>query len=202
MYIFNATKQPLRAGSLVGAMIAATLSLCISSADAAGPQMAPADKAAVLPAQFAITATFQELMDAEMDAPSEKIWTAVSIVNDASGSHEKTPSTPDEWQELRRQAIRLAETSNLLMIPGRPVAGTTVKTTVKSKELLDVAAIQKRLAVNPAALAAFAQSARTVALQLVDAVDRRDVQKLSDLGGSLDEVCEACHKTFWYPDQK
>jgi hypothetical protein len=55
---------------------------------------------------------------------------------------------------------------------------------------------------NPAALAAFAQSNRTVALQLVDAVDRRDVQKLSDLGGSLDEVCEACHKTFWYPDQK
>jgi hypothetical protein len=36
----------------------------------------------------------------------------------------------------------------------------------------------------------------------VDAVDQRDVQKFSDLGGSLDEVCEACHKTFWYPDQK
>ena len=98
--------------------------------------------------------------------------------------------------------MRLAETSNLLMIPGRPVAGPNVKTTVKSMEALDVEAIQKRLAANPAALAAFAQSARTVALQLVDAIDKHDVQKLSDLGGSLDEVCEACHKTFWYPDQK
>ena len=201
MYIFSATKQPLRAGSLVAAMIAATLSLCISSADAEGPKKAAAGKVAV-PARFAVTATFQELMDAEMDAPSEKIWAAVSIVNDKSGTHQKMPSTPEEWLELRRQAIRLAETSNLLMIPGRPVAGPNVKTTIKSQEPLDVAAIQKRLAANPAALAAFAQSARTVSLQLVDAVDRRDVQKFSDLGGSLDEVCEACHKTFWYPDQK
>ena len=201
MHISSVTDNPLRAGSLVAAIIAVTLSLCISSADAEGPKKAAAGKVAV-PARFAVTATFQELMDAEMDAPSEKIWAAVSIVNDASGMHQKTPSTPDEWQELRRQAIRLAETSNLLMIPGRPVAGPNVKTTVKSREPLDVATIQKRLDTNPAALAAFAQSNRTVALQLVDAVDRRDVQKLSDLGGSLDEVCEACHKTFWYPDQK
>jgi len=201
MYIFSATKERLLAGSLVGAMIAATLSLYISSADAEGPTKAAVAKVTV-PAQFAVTATFQELMDAEMDATSEKIWGAVSIVNDKSGTHQKTPSTPEEWQELRRQAIRLAETGNLLMIPGRPVAGPNVKTTLKSLEPLDVATIQKRLAANPAALTAFAQSSRTVALQLVDAIDQRDVQKLSDLGGSLDEVCEACHKTFWYPDQK
>ncbi len=201
MHISSTTDKPLRAGTLVGATIAATLSLCISSADAAAPKKDAAGKVAV-PAQFAVTATFQELMDAEMDATSEKIWNAVSIVNDESGTHQKTPSTPAEWQELRRQAIRIAEASNLLMIPGRPVAGPNVKTTIKSVEPLDVAAIQKRLAANPAALAAFAQSARTVALQLVDAVDKHDVQKLSDLGGSLDEVCEACHKTFWYPEQK
>jgi hypothetical protein len=200
MHIFKVTDIPLQTGSLVGAVIAATLSLCISSADAAGPTKDAAGKVTV-PEQFAVTATFQELMDAEMDAPSDMIWKAVSVVNDASGTHEKTPSTPDEWQELRRQAIRLAETSNLLMIPGRPVAGPNVKTTVKSKEQLDVAAIQNRLAANPAALTAFAQSTRTVAQQLVDAIDRRDVQKLTDLGGSLDEVCEACHKTFWYPNQ-
>jgi hypothetical protein len=182
-------------------MIAAIFSLSIPSADAEVPKKADLGKVTV-PAQFAVTATFQELMDAEMDAPSEKIWTAVSIVNDASGTHQRTPSTPDEWQELRRQSIRLAETSNLLMIPGRPVAAANVKTTIKSQEALDVAAIKKRLAANPAALAAFAQSARIVALQLVEAVDRRDVQKFSDLGSTLDEVCEACHKTFWYPDQK
>lgn len=196
MHISSVTDHPLRAGSLIGAVIAATLSLCIASADAAGPKKAAA------PAQFAVTATFQELMDAEMDATSEKIWNAVSVVTDESGTHQKTPSTPAEWQELRRQAIRLAETTNLLMIPGRPVAGPNVKTTVKSTEPLDVAAIQKRLAANPSALAAFSQSTRTVALQLMAAIDRRDLQKLSDLGGSLDEVCEACHKTFWYPDQK
>lgn len=199
MYIYSATKQPLRAGSLVSAMIAAILSLCISSADAAQPKAA-AGKVAV-PAQVGVTATVQELM-VEMAAASGKIWNAVSVVTDASGTHQKAPSTPAEWQELRRQGIRLAETSKLLMTPGRPVAGPNVKTTVESMEPLDVAVIQQRLAANPAALAGCAQSVHTVALQLVDAVDRRDAQKFSDLGGSLDEVVEACHRTFWYPDQK
>jgi cytochrome c556 len=86
------------------------------------------------------------------------------------------------------------------MTPGRPVADPKVNTTLKSREPLDVAAIQERLIANPSALAAFAKSARTVALQLVKAVDKRDLQKFSELGGSLDEVCEACHKTFWYPN--
>jgi hypothetical protein len=181
-------------------MIAATLSLCISSADAAEPKKASAGKVAVH-AQIAANATVQELM-VEISAASEKIWNAVSIVTDESGTHEKTPSTQAEWQDLRLQAIRLAEASDLLMTPGRPVAGPNVKTTVKSKEPLDVAAIQKRLDANPAALAGCAQSVRTIAMQLVEAVDRRDLQKFSELGGSLDEVSEACHKTFWYPDQK
>ena len=200
MQIPSVTDKALRAGRLVSAMIAATLSLCIFSADAAEPKKAEAGKVAA-PAQLAATATVQELMVA-MSAASGKIWNAVSVVNDESGTHDKTPSTPAEWQDLRRQAMLIAEASKLLMIPGRPVAGPNVKTTVESKEPLDVATIQKRLAANPAALAACAQSVRAVALQLVDAVDRRDVQKFSDLGSSLDEVIEGCHKTFWYPDQK
>ncbi|MFA9216773.1 MAG: hypothetical protein ACEQSK_06670 [Sphingomonadaceae bacterium] len=198
MHISSMTNQPLRAGSLVSAVLAATLALCIASADAAEPKQGAAGNVA---ASVNPKATVQELM-VEIGAASEKIWNAVSVVTDASGTHERTPSTPAQWKELRGQALRLAEMSKLLMTPGRPVAGPNVKTTVTSMEPLDVAAIQQRLDANPAALAGCAQSVRTVAMQLVAAADRRNVQKFSELGGSLDEIAENCHKTFWYPDQK
>ncbi|MGU7771565.1 hypothetical protein ACV229_15445 [Burkholderia sp. MR1-5-21] len=196
--------RSLRAGGLIGATLtAASLFLFIASADAAGPEKASGTKPDVhkiaVPPQLAITATFQEIMDAEMDPASEKVWKAVGVTNDATGTHQKAPSTPAEWQELRRQSIRLAEAANLIMLPGRHVAAGS--TTIKSMEPLDVAAIQKRLAANPVVLAAFAESFRGVALQLVDAVDKRDAAAFSKAGEALDGVCEGCHKTFWYPDE-
>jgi cytochrome c556 len=33
------------------------------------------------------------------------------------------------------------------------------------------------------------------------AADKRDVAAITDVGGTLDEVCESCHKLFWYPDE-
>jgi len=183
---FSHAHRSPQASPLVSAMIAATLSLCTRSA---------------LAAPVAATPTVQQLM-VTMAAASGKIWNAVGVVNDASGTHEKAPSTPAEWHELRRQAMLIAEASKLLATPGRPVAGHNTATTIEGGEPLDVTAIQQRLAANPAALGACAQSVHGVALQLAQAADRHDVQKFSDLGSTLDEVIEGCHKIFWYPDQK
>jgi cytochrome c556 len=35
---------------------------------------------------------------------------------------------------------------------------------------------------------------------LVAVADKKDVPAVTTLGGTLDEVCESCHKVFWYPD--
>ena len=43
---------------------------------------------------------------------------------------------------------------------------------------------------------------RDIGVKLVVAIDSKDVAALTDLGGTLDQVCESCHTKFWYPDQK
>jgi hypothetical protein len=38
-------------------------------------------------------------------------------------------------------------------------------------------------------------------MNTIQAIDRRDLDAMLELGGTLDEVCESCHITFWYPNQ-
>jgi hypothetical protein len=40
-----------------------------------------------------------------------------------------------------------------------------------------------------------------VGVKIVAAVDSRDTAALMELGGELDEACEACHTAFWYPEE-
>jgi hypothetical protein len=55
------------------------------------------------------------------------------------------------------------------------------------------------LAKQRPAWVAHAQVLRVAAMQSLAAVDARDIDKISAVGGAIDE---ACHLQFWYPDQK
>ena len=37
--------------------------------------------------------------------------------------------------------------------------------------------------------------------EMLTAIDGRNIQGMLDAGERIDEVCEACHSTFWYPNQ-
>ena len=37
--------------------------------------------------------------------------------------------------------------------------------------------------------------------EAIKAVDAKDIDKVSDAGGTIDSACEGCHLQFWYPDQ-
>jgi hypothetical protein len=42
---------------------------------------------------------------------------------------------------------------------------------------------------------------RSIALEALDVVKRKDVKELWDVGENLDTACEACHRSYWYPDE-
>jgi hypothetical protein len=168
---------------------------------ACSQQSEPAAPATRDPAPLAIAyapaSTLQEIMDSVVDPAADAIWDAVSFTSDASGTHEKKPTTAEEWHQLRRASVVLVESANLLAVPGRKVAVTS-KTLVN--EDLDLAAIQQRLDTRHAEFSALASALRDVGLKLIAAADRQDVEAITELGGKLDEVCEACHRPFWYPE--
>jgi hypothetical protein len=164
-----------------------------SGTSASGVAATPAAESPYKP-----TATFQEVMDSAVDPSADYIWNAVSTTVDKSGIHERKPVTDEDWHQLRRRAVLLAESANLIAVPGRKAANNTK--TLEEGIALDPEPIQKRLDANHAQLVGFAEALRQIAIKLVEAADHKDPVAVTEAGGTLDEVCEDCHKVFWYPD--
>jgi hypothetical protein len=135
-------------------------------------------------------------------APSAAVlWDAVGTVTGPKGTEDKQPRSEAEWLAVRRQALILIEASNLLLVPGRHVAWTAEhRTNPPGQGDLTPEAAEAAIDKNWPVWAAFATSLRATALGTLKTIDARDPNALMESGGAIDEACEACHKTFWYPD--
>jgi hypothetical protein len=67
-------------------------------------------------------ATIQDIMKTLVDPSADALWASVASTTTASGTENREPKTEDEWNEVRRYAISLAEAPNLLLTPGRQTA--------------------------------------------------------------------------------
>jgi len=54
---------------------------------------------------------------------------------------------------------------------------------------------------NPKAFSGFAAAMAANMDELVTAARAKNIAKVNDVSGALDEICEQCHKQFWYPKQ-
>jgi hypothetical protein len=144
-------------------------------------------------------ATIQELMQSEIDASADSIWDAVETTASAAGEVDKQPRTPEEWQQVRRNAIVLIEAANLLTIGERKLSTTPFP--AEAAGALDSAEIEQRIAANRDAFNQYAIALRQSAQSLLTAIDARNPEALVAAGSTLDQVCETCHMSFWYPKQ-
>ena len=148
-------------------------------------------------------AGIQDIMVGIIDPAADFLWASVSTTVSGNETVEKQPRTDQEWAEVRRQAILLAEGANLIMMDGRHVAkegakledhGTPGNLTAEQSE--------QAIANNRGSFTAFAQALRDVGHSMLVAADARNPQGLIDAGDTMDQVCEGCHLQFWYPGQK
>lgn len=138
-------------------------------------------------------ATLVEVMDAMVMPLAQALWDSVSYEDTVKG-----PATEEGWQKARAAAVSLAEASNALVIPGRSVAPPSRPTgdgELSAKEIHDL------IAQNRGAWVGHAHALHEVAMQAIAAIDAKNAEQLGDVGGTLDAVCEGCHKQFWYPNQ-
>jgi len=149
--------------------------------------------------QYRLTATIQELMDGQIDPSADALWDSVAYIATEQGTEDRQPRTDEDWKAVRTNALTLIEAANLLSMPGRRVAATSAAAGLGE---LTPAEIQQRLSTSHGAFVQFAHGLQDAALQALKAIDARDPQALMDAGGAIDEACEACHVTYWYPDQK
>jgi hypothetical protein len=142
-----------------------------------------------------------EIMDSMVMPAAGALWDAVGIDVTEKGQIEKKPETDEQWAQLRAAAVTLVESTNALIVPGRHAAPADAPAPDPDAGLAP-AEIEALLAKQRPAWVAHAQVLRVTAMQALAAVDARDIDKISEVGGAIDEACEGCHLQFWYPEQQ
>lgn len=152
---------------------------------------------------FRTTSTIREVMQSMVAPSAQGLWDSVGRVSDAKGTRDLEPRSDEEWAAVRRHAVSLMETTNLLLIPGRHVAREGQQT-LKADDAapgteLPPSEIEKRINQNWTTWIAMVHALHGSAASMLDAIDKKDVPRLESNGSDLDGVCESCHLIFWYP---
>lgn len=152
-------------------------------------------------ADFRPTATIKDIMDSMIDPSADAIWESVATVVDADGIHDMFPETDDEWAEVRRNAIRVLEGTNLLLMSGRDVAEPGAASENPEVEL-EPGQIQELIDGDREQWVSLAHGLYDMAANSLEAANARDVDALLESGATLDLACERCHLTYWYPNDE
>jgi hypothetical protein len=181
------------------ALIAALALSLVACAQKESPSAAAAEPK--IP--FRPDASIQDLMVNVIDHNADTLWESVAVISSAKGIEERQPRTDEEWAAVRVAAVALSEGTNLLMIPGRKVVHEGRKLQDSDVEgILKPEQIQALIDKDHIAFDSRALALHEAALAALAAIDAKDAVKLGEVGGVIDEACEQCHTTYWYPDQK
>src|SRR5215471_14576082 len=148
-----------------------------------------------------IYSSIKELMDAIVDPSADVLWGAAGTVVAKEGVHDLAPTTPEGWLDVRRAAVRIIEGGNLLMMPGRLAAPPGTKSDTPGVEL-EPAEITALIRKNRRTFTDFAKALQGIGSEVLRASDAKNDAALLDVGARMDGVCEGCHQTFWYPNEK
>ncbi len=147
--------------------------------------------------QFSI----EEIMEAIVMPAAQGVWDAVAVDVTEHGTIEKKPQTDEDWEKLREVAIALAESTNLVIVPGRHAARPGAHSENPESEL-EPEQIDALLKSQRAAFVAHAEVLHAAAMEAVHAIDAHNIDGISEAGGTIDAACESCHLQFWYPNQQ
>jgi cytochrome c556 len=184
----------LLAGSACALLLAFAASACSRTT---GEQAEDANAASP---PFATDYTIKDLMLNVIDANADVVWLSVTTVASEKGLVETRPTTDEEWARVKAGAITLAEAANLLMIPGRRTARPGEKSETPGVELepeeMDVLIAKDRNKFNEHAKALY--NAAKIAAQ---AAEKKDADKIFEVGETIEHACETCHREYWYPNE-
>ena len=153
-------------GILVAGIAIAFLSGCGSGANST--PSSPPDSGPVYRPVTDVKQTMEWILDPAVDV----IWDSAGAIITAEGETDLAPTTDEGWEQVRNSAAVVAETGNLLMIPGRTAGPNWV---------------------------GYAQALTVAGKAAMAAAEAHDADALFDAGGQLYQVCLACHAQYLVP---
>jgi hypothetical protein len=183
--------------------VAAALLIAGTLVSQCSPPKPPAPADPALLGEVKPVVSVKELMQNEIDPLADNIFDAVASEITPKGEVQHAPKTDEDWEKVRIGAVVLAEAANLLKIP-RPFAppGDVSEKNGKDAPELPPEQIKARVDANKPLWNSHAEQLRSVGLEVMEIVKRKDVDALLEAGGKLDEACESCHLEYWYPNER
>lgn len=121
-------------------------------------------------APYNVEMPMKEVMGHVIDPAADMIWTASGYEITEAGERDLSPTTEEGWLAVENGATIVAESANLLMLPGRKVD--------------DEAWMQ------------FAEGMATEAMKAKAAAQEKNRDRLFEAGASLYQACVACHDKY------
>jgi len=175
-------------------LVVLTAAGCKRATEAAAPA------AAAMP-PFIADHTIKDLMLNVVDTNADVVWLSVTTVASDKGLVETRPTNDAEWTRVRQGAIMLAEAANLLMVPGRHVARPGEKSETPGVEL-EPSEMEELINKDRPAFYQHAQNLYRAAMLAAEAAEKKDADKVFEIGETIEQACENCHKTYWYPNEQ
>jgi hypothetical protein len=126
-------------------------------------------------ASFNVDVPVKDVMGHQIDPSAQTFWRYSGEVDTAQGTTSRVPKPDDEegWENAMTGAVGVIEGANVLMLPGRARdQGDWIKF---AKQLQDQGFLARA------------------------SVEAKDGQKMFDVGGTMYEVCLACHEKYLLP---
>ena len=123
------------------------------------------------PPAYKLVGDIQSTMEHVLEPAADVIWDSAGSIVTLEGEQSLAPATEEEWHQVRHAAQVVAETGNLLMMPGRTMPGD---------DWIEIS-----------------QGLITMGEKAMAAADAEDADALFVAGGDLYNVCVSCHQIYW-----
>ena len=121
-----------------------------------------------VPYQF--TSDVKHTMSILLEPAAEIIWDSAGTIETLEGIEDLRPTTEEGWAKVQHAATVVAETGNLLMMPGRN----------RGSDWQEIS-----------------QGLITTGQAALNAAQKQDADALFEAGGQIYNVCVSCHQLYW-----
>ena len=121
-------------------------------------------------ANYDTTLNMQELMAFVLEPAADGLWSTAGWVEDRDGYRELYPTTDEGWEQVVASAAMVAESGNLLTLPGR--------------------------ALDNDAWIVYSQGLTQAGFRAMAAAATRNKDDLFQAGADIYSVCSACHQAY------
>jgi hypothetical protein len=136
----------------------------------AGARTAQAAAPVETPPVITPVASVKQIMDGIVAPAATAVFDAVGTIVDATGIHEKQPSTDAEWAAVGASAAALVESANLLVMGDRAI------------DRQDWVTMSKALA--------------DAGMLVLKATQAKDAMGILEAGETLNASCDSCHQRY------